>query len=45
MELYEIPIKLDSPKTIYSIAYDSKFLNNTTEEFLKYFKQNINKVL
>lgn len=44
-ELYEIPIKLDNPKTIYSIAYDEKFLNNTTLEFLKYFKENINKIL
>lgn len=45
MELYEIPIKLETPKTIYSIAYDEKFLNNTTSEFLKYFKENIDKVL
>lgn len=43
--LYEIPMKLDSPKTTYSIAYDDKFLNNTTSEFLKYFKQNIDKML
>ena len=43
--LYEIPMKLESPKTIYSIAYDEKFLNNTTSEFLKYFKQNIDKVI
>lgn len=45
LELYEIPIKLDTPKTIYSIAYDEKFLNNTTFEFLKYFKDNINDIL
>ena len=43
--LYEIPMKLVSPKTIYSIAYDDKFLNNTTSEFLKYFKENIDKIL
>ena len=45
LELYQIPIKFETPKTIYSIAYDEKFLNNTTSEFLKYFKENINKVL
>lgn len=44
-ELYEIPINLDTPKTVYSIAYDEKFLNNTTFEFLKYFKENINNIL
>lgn len=44
-ELYEIPLKFDTPNTVYSIAYDEKFLNNTTMEFLKYFKDNINKVL
>lgn len=45
LELYEIPIKLENPKTIYSIAYEEKFLNNTTFEFLKYFKENIDKVI
>lgn len=44
-ELYEIPIKLETPKTIYSIAYEEKFLNNTTFEFLKYFRENIDKVI
>lgn len=44
-ELYEIPIKFETPKTVYSIAYDEKFLNNTTSEFLKYFKDNINKII
>ena len=45
MKLYEILIKLDFPKNIYIIAYDDKFLNNTTSEIFKYFKQGINKVL
>ena len=44
-KLYEIPLKFDTPNTIYSIAYDERFLNNTTMEFLKYFKDNINKVI
>ena len=44
-ELYEIPVDFDTPSTIYSIAYDEKFLNNTTEEFLKYFKENLKKIL
>ena len=42
-ELFEIPVKFDSPKTVYSIAYDEKFLNNTAKEFLNFFKDNINK--
>lgn len=44
-ELYEIPIKLEMPKTVFSIAYEEKFLNNTTLEFLKYFKKNITKII
>lgn len=44
-ELFEIPIEFETPKTIYSIAYDEKFLNNTTFKFLNYFKENINKVI
>ena len=44
-ELYEIPLDFNNPKTVYSIAYDKKFLNNTTEEFLKFLKDNINKIL
>lgn len=44
-ELYEIPVDFDTPSTTYSIAYDEKFLNNTTEEFLKFFKDNLNKYL
>ena len=44
-ELYEIPLDFNNPKTVYSIAYDKKFLNNTTSEFLKFLKENINKIL
>lgn len=43
-ELYEISLEFDNPATVYSIAYDKKFLNNTAYEFLKFFKDNINKV-
>jgi len=43
-ELYEISLKFDNPATIYSIAYDKKFLNNTTSAFLKFFKDNIKKI-
>lgn len=44
-ELFEIPINFDIPNTTYSIAYDEKFLNKTTFEFLKYFKENIDIVI
>lgn len=44
-ELYEIPVKFDTPSTVYSIAYDEKFLNNTAKEFLKFFKDNLNKMM
>ena len=44
-ELYEIPVNFDSPSTVYSIIYDEKFLNNTTKEFLKYFKENIKDIV
>ena len=43
--LYEIPLNFENPPTIYSIAYDKKFLNKTTEEFLKYFKENLDNVI
>ena len=44
-ELYEIPLKFENPPTIYSVAYDKKFLNKTAEEFLKYLKENLNDVI
>lgn len=43
-ELYEIPVDFDIPKTKFSIAYDSDFLNNTTREFIKFFKEKIKKI-
>lgn len=42
-ELYIMPIKLETPKTIFSIAYEEKFVNNTTKEFLNFLKENINR--
>ncbi len=44
-ELFEIPVNFDSPKTVYSIVYDEKFLNDTAKMFLEYFKENITKVV
>jgi len=43
--LYEIPLKFQNPPTIYSVAYDKKFLNKTAEEFLNYLKDNIKSVI
>jgi hypothetical protein len=44
-ELFEIPVEFDNLKTKFSIAYDSKFISNTTMEFINYFKEKINDVL
>ena len=43
--IYEIPVDFDSPKTVYSIIYDEKFLNDTTRSFLEFFKDNLNKMV
>ena len=40
-ELYEIPVNLEIPKTIFSLSYEDKFLNKTAYEFLKFFKNYI----
>lgn len=42
-ELYQIPVKFDTPSTVYSVAYDEKFLNNTSKEFLEFFKESLKK--
>ncbi|MDD6879706.1 MAG: LysR family transcriptional regulator [bacterium] len=38
---FEIPIDFDIPTTKFSISYDSKYLNKTALEFLKFFKKEI----
>ena len=43
-ELYEIPVDFKIPTTKFSIAYDPNFLNRTTKEFIKYFKEEMNKI-
>lgn len=43
--LYELPVDFKTPVTKFSIAYDSNFLNHTTYEFIKFFKENISKYL
>lgn len=40
-ELYELPVLFDMPRTKFSIAYDSNFLNKTTREFIDFFKEKI----
>ena len=38
--LFEIPVGIDL-KTKFSLAYDKSFINNTTREFIKFFKEHI----
>lgn len=44
-ELYQIPVEIENPDTVYSIAYDDKFLSKTSVAFLKFFKEQINDVI
>ena len=39
--LYELPVTFKMPTTKFSIAYDKNFLNRTTSEFIKFFKEEI----
>ncbi len=41
-ELYEIPIDIKIPNTIFSIIYDDKFLTDAARTFLNYFKEHVN---
>lgn len=43
--LFEIPVGFENFKTKFSIAYDSEFISNTAMEFIKYFKEEINKYI
>lgn len=43
--LYELPVEFSMSKTRFSIAYDESFLNHTTSEFIKYFKDRIKDIL
>lgn len=43
-ELYELPISFEIPKTKFSIAYDSNFLNKTAKEFIDFFKEEIKNI-
>jgi len=40
-ELYELKTDFELPSSIFSIAYDERFLNKTTIEFIKLFKEKI----
>ena len=41
--LFEIPVGFKNLKTKFSIAYDPNFINNTTAEFISFFKEHISK--
>lgn len=43
-QLYELPINFNTPITKFSVAYDEFFLNHTTREFLKFFKEELKKI-
>ena len=43
--LYELPVEFSMSKTKFSIAYDESFLNHTTSEFIKYFKDRMKDIL
>lgn len=43
--LYELPVEFSMSKTKFSIAYDESFLNHTTSEFIKFFKDRIKEIL
>lgn len=38
-ELYELKLDFKSPSSKFSIAYDDKYLNKTTKEFIRIFKK------
>lgn len=40
-KLYELPLDFDLPVATFSIAYDNKYLNKTTKEFIEFFKSKI----
>lgn len=40
-KLYELLVDFKTPKTKFSIAYDENFLNNTTYQFIKFFKEKV----
>ena len=42
-ELYELPVDFELPKARFSVIYNEKLINDTTKEFIKYMKKNINK--
>lgn len=43
--LYELPVNFNISKTKFSIAYENTFLNHTTLEFIKFFKEKINECI
>ena len=44
-KLFEIPIDFKIPKTKFSISYDKKYLNKTSEVFLRFLKDNIDDII
>lgn len=43
--LFEIPVYFKIPKTKFSISYDKKYLNKTSEDFLRFLKDNIEDII
>lgn len=43
-DLYILPFDFKLPETTFSIAYDNNFLNNTTKEFIAFFKAKMKKI-
>ena len=44
-ELYKFDMDFKLPKAKFSMAYNENILNNTSKEFIKYLKDNINDVI
>ena len=41
---YELDLGIKTPLATFSIAYNDEFLNKTTKEFIKIFKENMKKI-
>lgn len=43
-ELFELSMGFDMPLSIFSIAYDTNFVNKTTQEFINLFKERMKEI-
>ena len=44
-QLYELPVDFELPNSKFSMVYNENYLNNTTKEFIKFLKENIDKYI